>query len=198
VTNLAIDAITIDQLGPSWRGAAREGVAPFAFEENTRPWNWLELDRTAAAQLWRILIEFVAFFNARYGERADLRIPPCWAEHGPLVEEITTLWWARWQAFESAHASVGGAQYWHTYTAPGFFERMTRWLGPDRLERCRQGRHEELPDAERLQEPVTKVTPEDITAADLALREERGGRSTAPPVADPGAQRLPIPFLERE
>ena len=185
----------IEALGPSWQGAAREGVAPFAFEENTRPWNWLELDRTAAAQLWRILSEFVDFFNARYGERPDLRIPPCWAEHGPLVEEITTLWWARWQAFESAHASVGGAQYWHTYTVPGFFERMTRWLGSDRLERCRQGRHEGATDPERSQNP--EITCQDVAEADLALREERGGRgrSDAP---DPNVQRLPIPFLERE
>jgi hypothetical protein len=198
MTSLARPETPTGSLGPSWLGDARTGVAPFAFEDNTRPWNWLELDRTAASQLWRILGEFVAFFNARYGERPELRIPPCWAEHGPLVEEITTLWWARWQAFESAHASVGGSQYWHTYTVPGFFERMTRWLGPDRLERCRQGRHEQRPDAERPQESASGITPNDVAAADIALREERGGRSTAGPVPDPSAQRLPIPFLERE
>ena len=198
MTSLAPAETFTDELGPSWLGAARVGVAPFAFEDNTRPWNWLELDRTAAAQLWRILSEFVAFFNARYGERPDLRIPPCWAEHGPLVEEITTLWWARWQAFESAHASVGGAQYWHTYTVPGFFERMTRWLGADRLERCRQGRHERRPDSEHPEQPASTITHEEVATADIALRQERGGRSTVVPAADPGAQRLPIPFLERE
>jgi len=184
-------------LGSSWQGAARTGVAPFAFEENTRPWNWLELDRTAAAQLWRILGEFVSFFNARYGERPELRIPPCWAEHGSLVEEITTLWWARWQAFESAHASVGGAQYWHTYTVPGFFERMARWLGLDQLERCRQGRHEARSDGIGASSVQQCDTAAHLIAADLELRAERGGRPAAM-THDPGAQRLPIPFLERD
>ena len=197
-------AMTVDELAPGisdgelttpWSGAARTGVAPFSFPDNTRPWNWLELDRGAAEQLWRILSEFVAFFNARYGERADLRIPPCWADHGPLIEELTTLWWARWQAFESAHASIGGAQYWHTYTVQGFFERISRWLGPDRLERCRQGLHEDR------EEPASSESDEvrpwtAVAALDLAQRDERP--TAAGSKVDPNAQRLPIPFLERD
>ena len=181
----------------AWQGAARTGVAPFAFPDDTRPWNWLELDKASASELWRILAEFVAYFNARYGERPELCIPPCWAEHGPVVEELTTLRWARWQAFESAHASIGGAQYWHTYTVPGFFERTTRWLGADRLERCRQGLHEartvELPESEANRKRVR----EEIRELDLGERDEaRPVRRDAPPV-DPNAQQLPIPFLER-
>ena len=181
----------------AWQGAARTGVAPFAFPDDTRPWNWLELDKASASELWRILAEFVAYFNARYGGRPELCIPPCWAEHGPVVEELTTLWWARWQAFESAHASIGGAQYWHTYSVPGFFERITRWLGADRLERCRQGLHEartvEQPESDAARERVR----EEIRDLDLGERDEARPVRRDAPAVDPNAQQLPIPFLER-
>ncbi len=183
---------TLPTLPAGWNGAARTGVEPFAFPDDTRPWNWLELDKSSAAQLWRILSEFVTYFNARYGERPELCIPPCWAEHGAVVEELTTLWWARWQAFESAHASIGGAQYWHTYSVPGFFERLSRWLGADRLERCRQGRHEERVE-QQLNTPAARPTDE-VRDLDLARRDDRA--APAKP-SDPNAQQLPIPFLER-
>jgi hypothetical protein len=189
---MADDAIPT--LPVAWQGAARTGVAPFAFPADTRPWNWLELDKASANDLWRILAEFVAYFNARYGERPELCIPPCWAEHGPVVEELTTLWWARWQAFESAHASIGGAQYWHTYSVPGFFERITRWLGADRLERCRQGLHEGRAEEAPEGGANRKRAREEIRVLDLAERDDRA--APAKPI-DPNAQQLPIPFLDR-
>jgi hypothetical protein len=131
-----------DPLPRAWRFDARSMEA---FELVTpRPWNWLELDDVDAAQLWRILEEFVTYFNARYVERAEQLVPPCWAFHGALVEELTTLCWARYHAFESGAGSVGGAQFWHTYSTPGFIDRMTRWVGPDRLRKCQAGKHEEV------------------------------------------------------
>ena len=93
--------------------------------------------------VWRLLGDFVAFVNRRYVERAEQTIPPCWAEHGALVEELTTLCWARWHAFEGEEGTVGGAQFWHSYTLPMFLERMGRWLGPDRLVKCQNGKHED-------------------------------------------------------
>jgi hypothetical protein len=198
-TEAPLDHAPVDRapttLPAAWDGAARTGVGPFAFPDDIRPWNWLELDTASATQLWRILSEFVAFFNARYGERSELRIPPCWAEHGPVVEELTTLWWARWQAFESAHASIGGAQYWHTYSVPAFFERLGRWLGADRLERCRQGLHEEGSEPPPNTEEVR--TTDALRDLDLAQREERRGAGVLAQPTDPNVQQLPIPFLER-
>ena len=129
-----------DWIPDCWTGEAREIPGTCRFGENVKPWNWLELDAAEAEKLWSLLIGFVAFFNKRYGERPDTRIPPCWAEHGPLVEELTTLMFARWHAFESPQGSVGGAQYWHSYTLPAFFHRLRDWLGDDLLT-CQQGRH---------------------------------------------------------
>ncbi len=47
-------------------------------------------------------------------------MPPRWAAHGALVEELTTLMWARWPAFEGPAATPEAAQTWHTYYLPGF------------------------------------------------------------------------------
>ena len=184
-------------LPPSWLGAARTGTGHFAFEEDTRPWNWLELDRKAGSVLWRLLIDFVEFFNHRYGERPELRIPPCWAEHGPVVEEVTTLWWTRWQAFESAHASIGGAQYWHTYTVPGFFDRIGRWIGTDRLERCRQGLHEDRGEPYAGSEGEWTRRVERIALADTSLRALHHTTRSSNDQRTSGEQQLPIPFLDR-
>ena len=150
-----------DRIGPgdreglsrSWLFDARGFVDSWYFGETVRPWNWVELEEMDARAVWDVLDGFVAFFNARYVERSEQRIPPCWAEHGCLVEEITTLSFARWHAFSSEHASIGGAQYWHQYSVPGFLERLGRWLGPDRLERCQQGLHEDASDTE----PATEL-----------------------------------------
>lgn len=121
-----------------WQEPARE-LSGTGFRNDVRPWNWTELDEHEGEKLWDYLGSFVAFFNARYGERMAHRIPPCWAEHGALVEELTTLAFARWQAFSSVHASIGGAQYWHSYTLPGFYDRLRTWLSD--LSRCQQGHH---------------------------------------------------------
>ena len=115
-----------------WRDAAR-ALSGTPFRDDVRPWNWLELDEHEAEKLWGYLEAFVAYFNARYGERAAHRIPPCWVLHGPIVEELTTLCFARWQAFSSIHASIGGAQYFHAYSLPSFYERLRFWLGSDLL-----------------------------------------------------------------
>jgi hypothetical protein len=134
-----------DEIPDCWTKEARALSGTFIFAERVKPWNWLELDREEAEKLWSLLTSFVTFLNRRYGERPDRRVPPCWAEHGALVEELTTLLFARWHAFESPHGSIGGAQYWHSYTLPSFYERMASWLG-DRLLTCQQGRHRDLHD----------------------------------------------------
>ena len=134
-----------DEIPPCWTEKALGLPVPYVFSESVRPWNWIELDWQDADRLWSLLADWVAYFNRRYGERPDRRIPPCWPEHGPIVEELTTLLFARWQAFESPHASIGGAQYWHSYTLPGFHTRLRTWLGDDLLT-CQQGRHADRSD----------------------------------------------------
>jgi hypothetical protein len=140
-----VDPAERDEVPRCWTSEARGFAGRFSFSSATRPWNWMELDAEDADKLFALLSGFVAYFNARYGQCPEQRIPPCWAEHGALVEELTTLFWARWHAFESPHASIGGAQYWHSYTLPSFYERMRGWLG-NGLVACQHGHHRDVED----------------------------------------------------
>ena len=97
-----VDPAERDEVPRCWTGEARGFAGRFSFSSATRPWNWMELDAEDADKLFTLLSGFVSYFNARYGQCPEQRIPPCWAEHGALVEELTTLFWARWHAFESA------------------------------------------------------------------------------------------------
>ncbi len=165
-------------LPEAWRSPARDQIS-FRLPRSQRPWNWFEADREEAATLWRILEEFVDYLNHRYLERAEQRVPPCWPEHGALVEELSSLFWSRWVAFESADASPAGAQSFNSYLLPGFVERMPVWLGPDRLRRCQAGKHEPRP------------VEEEWAADDWALRRfavadrDAGLRAPPSPVAAP-------------
>lgn len=129
-----------EDLPPCWTFDAR-GMGFVNLADTPRPWNWIALNKVEAGEVWSLLGDFVAFFNGRYAERQEQTIPPCWAEHGWLVEEMTTLCWARWHAFEGEDASIGGAQFWHSYTLPMFLDRMAKWIGSDRLRKCQAGNH---------------------------------------------------------
>jgi len=153
----------------------------------------MELDAEDADKLFAILSGFVSYFNARYGERPEQRIPPCWAEHGALVEELTTLFWARWHAFESSHGSIGGAQYWHSYTLPSFYERMRGWLGSG-LVACQHGRHRDVEDVPIGTARAWELRTEVIASLDFVRR------TTSPPSAT-GADSptgIVVEFLDRE
>jgi hypothetical protein len=104
-------------------------------------WNWVDRHGEEAATMAELLAAFVAYYNDRYAWTADHLIPACWARHGALVEEVTTLMWCRWSAFESPDATVEAAQSWHTYYLPGFLSRVNTWLGAASAE-CRAGNHE--------------------------------------------------------
>ena len=105
------------------------------------PWNWANRASEDEAILADIARQFVAYFNHRYAWTTEHLIPLCWARHGALVEEVTTLMWSRWSAFESAEATPEAAEAWHTYTLPGFLARVDMWLGSAGAE-CRSGNHE--------------------------------------------------------
>jgi len=180
-----------DEIPACWSDEACTITGVFCFGDRVKPWNWLELDHDEAEKLWSLLIWFVAYFNRRYGERPDKRIPPCWAEHGPIVEELTTLAFARWHAFESPHGTVGGAQYWHSYTLPSFYDRIASWLG-DELLACQQGRHRDRDDP-----PLERAASWSARTEVLAIRDidQRGDRGTSKESAEPTAG-VAVPFLD--
>jgi len=177
------------ELPRSWSFEAR-GIREFNLANSARPWNWFELDQREAETMWRVLGDFVAYLNRRYIERQEQTIPPCWAEHGALVEELTTMFWMRWHAFETEESTTGGAQYWHTYVFPGFLERMARWIGPDRLHKCQAGKHETREVVEPAGAEEWEARTAAIAALDLEMRRPvQPGRkepAPAPPAGDGG------------
>jgi hypothetical protein len=183
-----------DEIPRCWTDQAKTIAARFRFAEGIRPWNWLELDKAESEKVWTSLIAFVDYFNSRYAERTDRRIPPCWAEHGALVEELTTLMFARWQAFESEHASIGGAQYWHAYTLPSFYERMRSWLGSG-LMYCQHGRHQDIDHKGSSLERSWAVRTEIISVIEVEKRQRARTKSNSHD--DTMSTRLEIPFLAR-
>jgi len=111
-------------------------------KDEPSPWDWAGCSGAGAAQLGEQLREFVAYLNGRYAWGTEHTVPPCWAAHGALVEELTTLMWSRWSAFEGPAATPEAAQAWHTYYLSGFMARMSTWVGRQAVGECRAGNHE--------------------------------------------------------
>ena len=191
-TTTITDPAHRDWIPTCWSDEARLIPGAYQFNDDVRPWNWLELDANEAEKLWSLLFGFVSFFNKRYGERIDKQIPPCWAEHGPIVEELTTLMFARWHAFESPQGSVGGAQYWHSYTLPAFYIRILDWFGDDVLA-CQQGGHRDQHNQPHESDSSWAVRSEIISILDVTKRRNStAGRAND---ADETPHGVEIPFL---
>jgi len=111
-----------------------------------RPWDWCAVtDDLASADVHGELAKFVAYFNARYAWTPTQAIPACWARHGALVEELTTLMWSRWAAFSSGSASAEAAESWHRQSLPSFMGRLDAWMGGAAgAGECRAGSHKDL------------------------------------------------------
>lgn len=114
---------------------AREVVTGLSFAEDVRPWDGLELDAEEVDRPWGPPASFATYVDARGAERSSQHISPCGAEHGTLIEEVTTLCFARSHAFSSTHVSIGAAQHVDASALPSFCERLRFWPGGDLAER---------------------------------------------------------------
>ena len=99
-------ALAVRQLmQPAWTGPAREMPPAGSMADpdyqpgGVWPWDWTAIDARQARRMWTRLRGLVEFLNQRYAWDHTQLIPPCWAFHGGLVEELTTLYWSRWAAF---------------------------------------------------------------------------------------------------
>ena len=87
-----------------------------------RAWNWREIGPRAEEELWSQLSDWVAWIRCRYP--LAKRIPPCWAKHPEVVEELTALWLAWQQAYEEPRASLSAPAEWHDRWLPGVLYRL--------------------------------------------------------------------------
>lgn len=154
------------------------GRMPTVAAEPPWPWDWAHMSREPAAEMWQALASFVAFLDARYAWTPDQLIPPCWAEHGALVEELTTLYWSRVNAFEGPKPTIDLAQAWHHQILPGFYQRLRGWLG-DRAGECRAGQHPAASPAAEIDQAATidryAERRRHLVAADLETRQSAYG-----------------------
>ncbi len=132
-------------------------------------WDWANQDDAEAIDLADALDRFVNYFNHRYPWTREQTIPPCWAQHGALIEELTSLMWSRWAAFQGPLAAPDAAQTWHTTYLPLFAARMTTWIGVEAAADCRSGHHR-----------PSRLTDPDPAAA-------------GPPPPDDGREGAPLP-----
>lgn len=160
-----------------------------------RPWNGLELDAEEAGRLWGPPASLATYVDARHAERSSQHLPPCGAEHGILIEELTTLCVARSQALSSTHGSIGAAQHVDASALPCFYERLRFWLGND-LVACQTGHHRDRDKAAAASSKGRAGWTGAIHVDDRWLRA--GGV-----VVDPGDVRgaraeVLVPFVDRD
>ena len=104
-----------------------------------RPVVWRQLDAQAAAAAWGELDALVRWLARRYSlDHRD--VPPCWFEHGHLVEELSALRTAHRASFDPAASAMAPVE-WHQVLA-ATRARLQLWTARTG---CRQGEHR--PDA---------------------------------------------------
>lgn len=85
-------------------------------------WCWRTLGQHGTTELWKQLTDWVDWIRSRYP--LARKVPPCWAEHPELVEELTALWLAWQQAYENRDAQLTAAADWHDRWLPGVLHRL--------------------------------------------------------------------------
>lgn len=124
-------------------------------------WCWRTVTGQDRTHLWDELVEWVDWFNGRYGTSGPRNaVPPCWPLHPVAVEELTGLMLA-WTAAHTVTGPSAEVVAWHD-----------RWLWPclDRL-RTRQGGFEHCTATRHDLRHTVPMTP---TSAD-ALAEAMAG-----------------------
>ncbi len=91
-----------------------------------QPVNWREMDAETAAAAMTELDEWVEWILSRYPIPPKL-VPPCWAEHGWLVEELSALHVGWLVCFDPEDSGLGPLQ-WHERFYQGR-ERIRGWNG---------------------------------------------------------------------
>ncbi|MBY4212632.1 hypothetical protein HQO27_01650 [Rhodococcus fascians] len=73
---------------------------------------WRYLDTEQARQLWDELIDWTAWIRERY--ELEVKIPPCWYRHSPVVEELSALMAAWTDAYYRGDEYRDDLTAWHT------------------------------------------------------------------------------------
>ncbi|OZC46671.1 hypothetical protein CH289_21790 [Rhodococcus sp. RS1C4] len=91
--------------------AAQESAEETEELEPSR-FTWRYLDTEQARQLWEELIDWTAWIRERY--ELEVKIPPCWYRHSPVVEELSALMVAWTDAYYRGDGYRDDLTAWHT------------------------------------------------------------------------------------
>jgi hypothetical protein len=110
-----------------------------AYTEDQRdvphPVCWRTLPADSAAEEWQTLRDWVGWLVDRYS--LDHRVvPPCWYQHGALVEELSALH-SLWQACFTRGAAASEPAAFHEHLALGL-ARLREWSA---RRACKPGLH---------------------------------------------------------
>lgn len=125
VSQLVDRVLLLEQRGP--QQLARKADRPAI------PFRWENLDPDQTRDTWQKLGHWVRWLCQRF--RID-DIPPCWYQHGDLVEELTALWLA-WEGSYYSDARFDDPVRWLDWLA------RTRTRLARRSPRCGIGTHKE-------------------------------------------------------
>lgn len=129
VTDLAAELVTrVDDLE---KATPMNGLALLPTS-----WCWRTLGTRGQEELWQQLTSWVAWIRCRYP--LSRRIPECWPQHPEIVEELTALWLAWVQAYETSDAPLTSGADWHDRWLPGLLHRLEH--GPFALD-CSTAHH---------------------------------------------------------
>ncbi len=110
-----------------------------ALRHKPRPVEWADLSPSEEADQLDALDRWVRWLVLRY--RLDQReVPPCWALHDELVEELAALRTARQGAY-AREGPLTGPSDWHQ-TLAATRHRLSQWIARTG---CRVGHHREAP-----------------------------------------------------
>ena len=103
-----------------------------------RPIDWARLTEPHRSDQWATLEQWVQWLVSRYC--LDHReIPPCWAQHGDLVEELSALHTSHQSVYDPAGSPSGPAE-WHQIL-DNTRTRLQRWVARTG---CRPNEHRPL------------------------------------------------------
>jgi hypothetical protein len=136
---------------------------------------WAGMDSDTAAKVWAWLIDWVGWAVEHYELQEE--IPACWAQHWPLVEELTGLC-AAWHVATDGEAAADALLRWHE-SLHRARPRLREW---DDHTKCRNGQHGTY-HADLAWPPDWRQHAIDRAQADAASR----------PAADTGPQTNPDP-----
>lgn len=115
--------LVLDDLVTSMMQDERAAPGPLVEDESLpRPWDLTTIDdQDLRWDVWTWLEACAIWLNTQHTWFSQDQIPACWPEHPPLIRELSTLAFQRYEAGEAGNPDA--LEAWHRLALPAFLER---------------------------------------------------------------------------